>query len=89
MRLCDVDLIKERLLEKCFFPAIVKHVLETAPTIEAEPVRYAEWITPDEHYPDTCSSCLFEFVWDGDEKYKPKFCPDCGAKMSSRNGASI
>jgi hypothetical protein len=44
-------------------------------------ITYAKWIVPDEHYPDTCSNCLFEFVWDGDEGYKPNYCPNCGALM--------
>ena len=52
--------------------------------IELAPVRYAEWLVPDEHYPDTCSSCKFEFVWDGDDDYLPKFCPECGAAMGGR-----
>lgn len=47
-------------------------------------VVQAQWLVPDEHYPNTCSSCKFEFVWDGDDGYLPKFCPECGAKMTDR-----
>lgn len=48
-------------------------------------VPHARWIVPDEHYPDTCSNCKFEFVWDGDEEYHPRFCPNCGADMREGN----
>lgn len=48
---------------------------------EVEPVVHARWIVPDDNYPDTCSNCLFEFVWDGDDEYHPKRCPNCGAHM--------
>ena len=44
-------------------------------------ITYAKWIVPDEHYHDTCSNCLFEFVCDDDEDYHPNFCPNCGALM--------
>lgn len=47
-------------------------------------IKYATWLVPDAHYPDTCSNCKFEFVWDDDEDYLPKFCPECGARMTSR-----
>lgn len=46
--------------------------------------KFAEWVVPDEHYPDTCSNCKFEFVWDDEEDYVPKFCPECGTKMTGR-----
>ena len=32
------DNIKQQLLERCFYPAIVKGVLESAPTADAVPV---------------------------------------------------
>ena len=32
------DNIKQQLLERCFYPAIVKGVLESAPTVDAVPV---------------------------------------------------
>ena len=44
---------------------------------------YAEWLVPDENYPDTCSNCKFEFVYE-DEEYLPKFCPECGARMTGK-----
>lgn len=44
----------------------------------------AEWIVPDKNYPDTCSNCMFEFAFDGDDNYVPKYCPECGRKMIRR-----
>jgi hypothetical protein len=44
-------------------------------------IIYARWLVPDEHSTDTCSNCLFEFVWDGDPEYHPAYCPNCGALM--------
>lgn len=60
---------------------ILERMLTDAPAEDVEPVVHAHWIVPDENYPDTCSNCLFEFVWDGDEGYHPKRCPNCGAHM--------
>lgn len=56
-------------------------VVGKTPAVESEPVVHARWIVPDDNYPDTCSNCLFEFVWDGDDDYHPKRCPHCGAHM--------
>ena len=43
---------------------------------------YARWIVPDDNYPYTCTNCLYEYVIDSDEEYKPsKYCPECGAFM--------
>jgi len=55
--------------------------IDVLPRADVEPVVHARWIVPDDNYPDTCSNCLFEFVWDGDDGYHPKRCPNCGAKM--------
>lgn len=57
------------------------YIVDHVPAVEAKPIVHAKWLVPDEHYPDTCSNCNFEFVWDGDENYHPKYCPDCGAQM--------
>lgn len=35
MRLIDADALKKSLLEKGFYPAIVKRAIEDAPTVEA------------------------------------------------------
>ena len=55
----------------------IRRRIETAPTIEAEPVRHGWWIDwsmwGESHY--QCSECNAEM------KYKTNFCPRCGAKM--------
>lgn len=41
------DNIKQQLLERCFYPAIVKGALESAPTVDAVPVvrcRDCKWL---------------------------------------------
>lgn len=45
---------------------------------------YGQWLVPDKYYPDTCSKCKFEFIWDGDDDYLPKYCPECGTIMTGR-----
>lgn len=55
-----------------------------AEAAKVKEIIQAEWLVPDEYYPDTCSNCRFEFAWDGDEDYIPKFCPECGAGMVGR-----
>ena len=35
MRLIDADALEKRLLEKGFYPAIVKRAIETAPVVDA------------------------------------------------------
>lgn len=46
------------------------------------PYIHAQWIVPDENYPETCSNCMYEYVRDEEDSYLPKFCPECGAMMS-------
>ena len=60
-------------------------VMRDGKWVEYAPFVYAEWLVPDEYYPDTCSNCKFEFVRDYEEDYIPKFCPECGACMTGRN----
>ena len=58
-------------------------VMRDGKWVEYIPVIDAEWLVPDENYPDTCSNCKFEFVYE-DMEYLPKFCPECGAHMAGR-----
>lgn len=39
MRLIDADALKKSLLEKGFYPAIVKRAIEDAPTVDAVEIR--------------------------------------------------
>lgn len=45
--------------------------VESAPTIDAEPVRHGKWID------ENCSICG-QYVYHGDAR---NFCPACGARM--------
>ena len=45
MRLIDADALREDLIHnRSFYPVIVKHAIEDAPTIDAEPVKHGEWV---------------------------------------------
>lgn len=53
--------------------------LETAPTVDAEPVRHGKWKLVVEQVGngyEVCSCCGYHHLV-GDDKY----CPHCGAKM--------
>lgn len=60
--------------------------IENAPTVDAEPVRYAVWLT-DGSIGGHCSICGEEcgaIEWDNDDLLiRPTwdYCPGCGAKM--------
>ena len=78
-------------------PGRARKLIEDAPTVDAEPVRHGQNVSPT-HYSDgfTCSACGFsceitELRYDDEDgfgmgaadayEYDCKFCPDCGAKM--------
>lgn len=60
-------------------------VIEDAPLIEAEPVRYGRWIHTDLaahwHEKDECSECTYHEK-DRSDLSHLNFCPNCGCKMS-------
>lgn len=56
------DNIKQQLLERCFYPAIVKGVLESAPTVDSVPVV-------------RCRDCIGKSTWYNDAEYG---CAICG-----------
>lgn len=65
MRPIDADALKKSLLEKGFYPAIVKRVIEDAPTVDAvEVVRCKDCIYTRKLYGrlvckyGTCSGCI-------------------------------
>ena len=52
--------------------------INSAPTIEAEPVKHGKWITiliGERPYCSTCYKTHDCFEW------TPRYCPNCGAKM--------
>ena len=71
----------------CSLPASATLVISCPYFLDRDKYKeiiHARWLIPDKHYPDTCSNCLFEFVWDSDEGYHPNYCPQCGALMVRR-----
>ena len=95
----DNDLIrrgdlKELLLMRSFFPAIVAAALKELPAVDADPVVYAHW---EDEYGGMlanprwrCSACkekalyTFEVNSLGNEVEKQELstrCPECGAHM--------
>ena len=58
-------------------PGGARKLMVDAPSVDAEPVRYAEWI-PDDYEYNHCSGCGFEH---DTPEYVTPFCPLCGAKM--------
>ena len=57
----------------------VLHLLEEAPTIEAEPVKHGKWI--EKYCSWYCSECG-KSGYKGYIPAKPSdFCPNCGARM--------
>lgn len=62
-----------------------KYEIVDAPTVDAVPVRYGEWIDP--HDPWTggiCSACGYQTGERmGHLKLHYRYCPNCGARMDT------
>lgn len=71
--------------------AMIKAYIDTAPTIEAEPVRHGHWIPVNPccclAREFKCSSCGKSVYYDHDTSCCYDFCPNCGSKMD-RGGDS-
>lgn len=86
MRLIDADALKKSLLEKGFYPAIVKRVIEDAPTVDAVEIRakvrelgVEEWYQP-EYLCRNCGGLIM--ACDAENMIVvPKRCPICEAKL--------
>ena len=68
----------------------IRHIVDNAPTVIAEPVRHGKWINEppykavDGTYKkgQECSVCHSYFVSDGNTPYSNHpYCCECGAKM--------
>lgn len=61
----------------------VLNVIDTAPTIDAEPVRHGHWIEVDRWTPEVfaCSVCGEETNDTSFGVPRANYCPNCGAKM--------
>jgi hypothetical protein len=63
------------------------YCIDSVPAVDAEEVVHGRWIEDDESARRYCSHCGFNINDDashelyGDYQVKPKYCPECGAKM--------
>lgn len=84
-RLIDADAIIDFIdmghtrnpLETCFSERDVVDMLESAPTVDAVPVRHGRWVrveTDTEQF-FLCNRCRKREHWESN------YCPRCGAKM--------
>ena len=86
MRLIDADALEKRLLEKGFYPAIVKRAIEDAPKVDAVEIQakvrelgVEEWYQP-EYLCRNCGGTIM--ACDAENKIVvPKRCPICEAKL--------
>lgn len=83
--LIDKGALIGRLLDKHFYPAIVRAEIEKAPVVDAEPVRHGHWLLLDECanagvYCTRCGKKVYKEQY-ANQKIKSKYCPNCGAKM--------
>lgn len=70
------------LLNKSFYPAIVKSSIESAPAVDAEPIRHGYWyflqydVNPKigNWHCSVCNNIPKSLE-------KENYCPNCGAKM--------
>ena len=86
MRPIDADALEKRLLEKGFYPAIVKRAIEDAPTVDAVEIQakvrelgVEEWYQPEY----LCRNCGGTIMACDAENIivVPKRCPICEAKL--------
>ena len=82
MRLIDANKLKKHPL----IPLGVIHLIDSQPSIEAEPVVHGHWKKFDDSGRELaipyCSHCLHLPLRDNGYAIKlSSFCPNCGAKM--------
>lgn len=101
MRLINADALKDDICKKCcsndckpdatdtVTGCYLLETINNAPTIEAEPVKHAQWIYP---YPQRdicrCTNCKFSVqdkINNVFEMYN--LCPRCGARMDGETNA--
>ena len=66
----------------------IKAIVETQPTVDAEPVQHGKWkwlsctydrVPKEKEY--ECSECHHKTIVHGDDMPWEKYCPNCGARM--------
>ena len=86
MRMIDADALKKELSGFNYDMAL--RIVDTQPTIDAEPVRHGRWNDKPDEYSGTCiirhcSECGWS-VFKGNPLYDFghwNYCPNCGAEM--------
>ena len=94
MRLIDADNYKEELWDGHEYLdedtlLTATNILDSQPTIEAEPVKHGRWISLTECSNEGvyCSKCYkkvykADYAWCVNKnKVRSNYCPNCGAKM--------
>ena len=85
--LISVDVLKSRVLQGQFKIGqdgtwYVLGLIDSMPTIEAEPIRHGRWIEEDDAIiHGHCSSCGWVSVWQETDVLGMNYCPNCGARM--------
>ena len=80
------DALVHTLMDKGFYPIIVRNAIEATTVTDVAPIIHARW-----HYTDAyphgvyCSNCNRKFLhnmeWIGIYDIPTKYCPNCGALM--------
>ncbi len=85
-RYIDADVLIDDLIHnRSFYPALVASAIKNTPTADVVEVRHGEWIEKpnpwgqDGSHTYVCTECDEQISILG---RKPKFCPECGAKMN-------
>ena len=93
MRLIDADELNMRFCENPEYSATmfkkIRRVVESTPTIEAEPVKHGRWVSLTECanagvYCSMCNKKVYkeDYAWSNKRiKMRSNYCPNCGAKM--------
>jgi hypothetical protein len=80
-RLIDADALKERIITpRANGKDLITELIDSMPTIDAEPVRHGKWIGYAGTIGNECSVCgKWIDVLQGTAEMN--YCPNCGARM--------
>ena len=98
VRLIDANALKKEMVEveivtpphnhHCSELVVFGYDIDDAPTIDAVPVEYGQWVKPqgmmppEYHHRKCCSVCGGWALYDRiGREWTSKYCPHCGAKM--------
>lgn len=60
----------------------LEDMIESAPTVDAEPVKHGHWIDDWDIGCSVCSECDDSFLWEDFNGVREfNYCPTCGCKM--------